>query len=88
MRFGAPVWPFKWDTPYDDAIKRISSLGFRAVELIAWTKDELETYYTPGTIKDLRSIIEGEGLVLSQFVSTPRTMSSTDARRRLSRWHI
>lgn len=82
MRFGAPVWPFKWDTPYDDAIRRISSLGFRAVELIAWTRDELETYYTPGTIKDLRSIIEGEGLVLSQFVSTPRTMSSTDAKER------
>ena len=38
--------------------------------------------YTPGRIKDLRSIIEGEGLVLSQFVSTPWTMSSADPKNR------
>jgi sugar phosphate isomerase/epimerase len=82
MRFGAPVWPFKWDTPYDEAVKRISSLGFRAVELIAWTREELDSYYTPETIKGLRSIIDGEGLVLSQFVSSPRKMASGDPRER------
>jgi len=78
MRFGAPVWPFKWDQPYDTAIKRISQLGFRAVELIAWDRELLDTYYTPATIKDLRGIIDGEGLVLSQFVSTPPRMASPD----------
>jgi sugar phosphate isomerase/epimerase len=82
MRFGAPVWPFKWDTPYDEAIKRIGSLGFRAVELIAWDRDALDTYYTPETIKQLRSVIEGEGLVLSQFVSTPGKMASRDPKER------
>ena len=37
MFFGAPVWPCKWHPPYDDAIKRIASLGFQGVELIAWS---------------------------------------------------
>ena len=87
MRFGAPVWPFKWDTPYDEAIRRISSLGFRAVELIAWDRDALDAYYTPETIKQLRSVIEGEGLVLSQFVSTPGKMASPIPRSGPHPWH-
>jgi hypothetical protein len=47
------------DEPYDEAIKRISSLGFRAVELIAWTREVLDAYYTPATIRELRAIIDG-----------------------------
>jgi sugar phosphate isomerase/epimerase len=82
MKFGAPVWPFKWDTPYDDAIRRISRLGFRAVELIAWNKEALDSYYTPETIKQLRTVLDGEGLVLSQFVSTPPAMASADPKQR------
>jgi sugar phosphate isomerase/epimerase len=78
MKFGAPVWPFRWDEPYGQAIRRISSLGFRAVELIAWTREVLDTYYTPATIRELRSIIDGEGLVLSQFVSSPAKIASGD----------
>ena len=78
MKFGAPVWPFRWDEPYGQVIKRISSLGFRAVELIAWTREVLDTYYTPATIRELRSVIDGEGLVLSQFVSSPPKIASGD----------
>jgi len=78
MKFGASVWPFKWDTPYDDAIKRVARLGFKAVELIAWDRATLDSYYTPATIKHLRDLIAGEGLVLSEFVSTPKGMASPD----------
>jgi sugar phosphate isomerase/epimerase len=82
MKFGAPVWPFKWDEPYVEAVRRIGSLGFKAVELIAWTRQALEEYYTPATIKELRSVIEGEGLVLSQFVSSPPALASADPAER------
>ena len=82
MRFGAPVWPFKWDQPYDDAVRRISRLGVRAVELIGWTRRSLDEYYRPSTIANLRAIVEGEGLVLSQFVSTPAKMASGDPAER------
>jgi sugar phosphate isomerase/epimerase len=82
MKFGASVWPFKWDTPYDNAIVRIARLGFKAIELIAWDRATLDEYYTPQTIRHLRSLIAAEGLVLSEFVSTPPGMASPDARIR------
>ena len=46
MKFGACVWPFDWQQPYEDTVRRIAGLGFRAVELIAWNRDVLEEYYT------------------------------------------
>jgi sugar phosphate isomerase/epimerase len=78
MKFGASSWPFQWDPPYEDAIRRISSLGFRAIELIAWNKDFLTDYYTETKINDLKAVLEGEGIALSQFVSTPHDLSSSD----------
>ena len=78
MKFGASVWPFKWDTPYDDGIRRIAKLGFKAIELIAWDHAALGSYYTPATIKHLRGLLADEGLLLSEFVSTPRGMASPD----------
>lgn len=82
MKFGASVWPFKWDTPYDDGIRRIAGLGFKAIELIAWNREALDSYYTPATIKHLRGLLADEGLQLSEFVSTPRGMASPDASAR------
>ena len=35
MKFGACVWPFQWEPPYEAVIRRIAGIGFRAVELIA-----------------------------------------------------
>src|SRR5712692_8554690 len=78
MRFGASVWPFQWEPPCDAALRRIAALGFTAVELIAWDRDALDTYYTPGRIDELRAVLDGEGLLLSEFVSTPRGLSSAD----------
>jgi sugar phosphate isomerase/epimerase len=78
MKFGASVWPFRWDTPYDDAIRRIAQLGFQAMELIAWNREVLDEYYTPAEIKKLRTVLDDEGIVLSEFVSTPKGMSSPE----------
>jgi sugar phosphate isomerase/epimerase len=52
------------------------------VELIAWDRDTLDTHYTPGMIAELRSVLDGEGLVLSEFVSTPRGLASGDPQLR------
>ena len=83
MRLGAPVWPFKWEPPYEDALRRIAGLGFRAVELNAWNGDILANYYTLGTIKNIRAILDGEGLVLSQFVACQGDdLASADAAKR------
>jgi sugar phosphate isomerase/epimerase len=82
MRFGAPVWPFKWEEPYDGAIRRISGLGFRAVELIGWKPTTLDTYYNAATIKQLRATLDGEGVLLSQLVANPGELASGDAAER------
>src|SRR6187402_2922524 len=82
MRFGASVWPWRWDTPYDKAVKRIGDAGFRATELIAWKPETLEEYYTPQNIATLRSVLDGEGMTLSQFVVNNAGMASADAKVR------
>jgi sugar phosphate isomerase/epimerase len=79
MKFGASVWPFKWDPPYDDGLRRIAGLGLKAVELIAWDREALDTYYTPQQVKHLRVLMADLGLELSEFVSTPRGMTSPEA---------
>jgi sugar phosphate isomerase/epimerase len=82
MKIGAPVWPFQWNPPYEDAIRRIARLGFEAVELIAWNRAALDEYYTSERIAELRRIMDGEGLPLSEFVSTAPHLSSADAAQR------
>ncbi len=82
MRFGASSWPFQWEPPYEDVIRRVAGCGFRAIELIAWNKDYLDDYYTGPKIAELRSELEASGLLLSQFVSTPHDLSHPDKARR------
>jgi sugar phosphate isomerase/epimerase len=82
MKFGASSWPFQWEPPYEDAIRRVAGVGFKAIELIAWNKDFLTDYYTPDTIAMLKSTLDGEGLAISQFVSTPHDLSSSDKAKR------
>lgn len=82
MKFGASSWPFQWDPPYEDAIRRIAGLGFKAIELIAWNKDYLNDYYTKAKIADLKAALKGEGIALSQFVSTPHDLSHPDKAKR------
>jgi sugar phosphate isomerase/epimerase len=82
MRFGASSWPFQWEPPYEDCIRKIASLGFRAIELIAWNREFLDSYYTRETIADLKAELKSSGLTLSQFVSTPSDLSHPDRTRR------
>ena len=79
MKFGASIWPFVWNPPYDDGLRRVAGLGFKAVELIAWDRETLDNYYTPQQITHLRSLLDDLGLELSEFVSTPRGMAHPDA---------
>ena len=82
MKFGASIWPFQWEPPYDAAIRRVAKNGFKATELIAWNLDFLKDYYTKPAIAELRKVLNGEGVALSQFVSTPHDLSSGDAGKR------
>jgi sugar phosphate isomerase/epimerase len=82
MKFGASIWPFQWDPPYEDGISRIASLGFEAVELIGWNRQILHEYYTPKKVKELRTFVEDSGLEISEFVSTPEGMASSDEKER------
>ena len=82
MKFGAASWPFQWDPPYENAIRRIAKLGFTAVELIAWDEDFLERYYTPAKIGELAEVLSGEGVELSQFVYSPFDLSHADKPKR------
>ncbi|MEM1582707.1 MAG: sugar phosphate isomerase/epimerase [Candidatus Bathyarchaeia archaeon] len=76
MRFGCCVWTICWKAPYEDAIKRIARLGFKGVELIAWDKKTLDEYYTPKKIRELKELVSSLGMEITEFVSTPRGMSS------------
>lgn len=78
MKFGASSWPFQWDPPYEDAIRRIARLGFKAIELIGWNQEYLTGYYTPQKVRDLRACLDGEGIAISQFVHTPHDLSHPD----------
>ncbi len=82
MKFGASSWPFQWEPPYEDAIRRIAGLGFRAIELIAWNPDFLINYWTKGTVVDIRKELKASGISLSQFAHTPPDLSHGDKARR------
>ena len=82
MKFGASSWPFQWDPPYEDCIKRVAGLGFKAIELIGWNEDFLNNYYTTAKIADLKACLNGEGIEISQFVHTPHNLSHPDAAKR------
>lgn len=82
MKFGASVWPWRWDKPYDSAVRRIGAAGFRATELIAWDRETLETYYTAETNRKLRGVLDEQGMELSQFVVNNSGLASADADQR------
>ena len=58
MNIGASVWPFRWNPPYEEGIRRIARAGFTSVELIAWNREALSSYYTPDCVRELRAVME------------------------------
>lgn len=53
--------------PYEEAIENAGRLGFQGVELIAMDREELEEYYTPQRIKEIRRLAQQYGLTITQF---------------------
>lgn len=82
MKLGASVWPFQWNPPYEDAIRRIAGLGYQNLELIAWSPTALQEYYTPARIRDLKALMGDLGVSLSEFVTTSGRMLSADPAER------
>ncbi|RLB01360.1 MAG: sugar phosphate isomerase/epimerase, partial [Deltaproteobacteria bacterium] len=69
-KLGCAAWCFtpKYQAPYEKAIETIGRLGFDGVELIVSSKEELQHYYTPTKIGELRSLYSSYNLTLSEFV--------------------
>src|SRR4029078_1690346 len=82
MRFGASSWPFQWEPPYEDCVRRIAGLGFKAIELIAWNPDFLNNYWTKAKIADIKKELKASGIGLSQFVHSVHDIASPDKAKR------
>lgn len=70
MKVGCTAWAFTFPTygaPYEDAIRSIGDLGFKAVELIVNSEPDLNDYYTPGKVKELRTLYQSYGMILSEL---------------------
>ena len=70
MKVGCTAWAFTspgYAAPYEDAIDAVARLGFKGVELILFSEQDLREYYTPARIRDLRQRYRSQGLTLSQF---------------------
>ncbi len=64
--FGSPIWTFNWNPPYASPLRRLAATGCKGFELTAWSVDMLG-YYTDETIRELKSIADGEGLTLTNL---------------------
>ena len=82
MRFGASSWPFQWEPPYEDAIRRVAASGFKSIELIAWNSDYLNNYWSKAKIADMKRELAASGIGISQFVHTPHDLSHPDKAKR------
>jgi len=85
MYYGIPVWMFKREPAYDDTILRIHSMGFKGVELIAWSRKELDEYYTEETVASLRQLIQSYGMIITNFNHTPKRITTPDKELREER---
>ena len=70
MRVGCTAWAFTYPgygAPYEDAIRAVGELGFKGVELIVFSQEDMDHYYTPSKITELRRLYQSYGLTLSEF---------------------
>jgi sugar phosphate isomerase/epimerase len=71
MKLGCCTWNFThphYEAPYEDAVRTIGQLGFDGVEMIVFTQQDLDDYYTPSKIRELRSLIGSYDMEVSEFV--------------------
>lgn len=70
MKIGCAAWTFtapRYNPPYEEAIETIGELGYEAIELILYHKEDLEDYWSDARIGSIRKQLEGHKLELSQF---------------------
>lgn len=70
MRIGCAAWVFtapRYNPPYEDAIDAVGRIGFEAIELILYHKEDLDEYWTPERVDAIQRQIDGYGLQLSEF---------------------
>ena len=63
MYFGAPVWPWRWNPPYEGVVQHLASLGLQGVELICWGSEILPLVsrrYTPEQLRTLDDDLQVE----------------------------
>jgi sugar phosphate isomerase/epimerase len=71
MELGCAVGCFTWphySAPYEDAVRAIGELGFKKIEMIIAESSDIDTYYTPQRIGDLKHLIEGYGMKVSELI--------------------
>jgi len=70
MKLGCAAWCFtkEYGAPYEEGIRTVGELGFEGFELIVKTTEEMNNYYTPRKIEELKEIYSSYNLSLSQFV--------------------
>jgi sugar phosphate isomerase/epimerase len=69
-RIGSVSWNFHSLAPGahpEEAIDIVGSLGFEGIELIANSRQDVDDYWTDGTISRIRKQLERNHLVLNQF---------------------
>jgi sugar phosphate isomerase/epimerase len=69
MKIGCCVWNFNptYAAPYEDGIELAARLGFDGVELMVYSEEDLECYYTPKRIADLHALCGRHNLPISQL---------------------
>lgn len=75
IKLGCATWSFSkphYQPPYEDAIRLIHAMGFAGMEMIIFEEADMDAYYTPDRVRQLRALYEGLGLELTEFaVYTP-----------------
>ena len=70
MQLGCQSWSFRElrkGAPWDNEIKKIANLGFKGLELILCTPEEVKDYWTPANIKKVKDLYTSLGLTLTQY---------------------
>jgi sugar phosphate isomerase/epimerase len=71
MKLGCAVGCFTYphySAPYEEAISTIGEMGFKRLEMIIAESSDIDTYYTSREIKNLKQLIDGYGMEVSELI--------------------
>lgn len=89
MKLGCVSWVHKGtkpSPPFDDGIRAVCQMGFKATSLWASQPKILDEYYTPNTVRGLRELLESSGLKLLEFTSINSELASLNAEESKRGW--